>query len=173
MNDVWWTQGGHRRGRVLPNDRFVCNSASVYYCERKKKNKNGEGLGTRLLLKLHSCIVKAATCSFTVISHLVISYWSCDVSTHVTKYCARIWTALCGVVEYSLYTQYIFFCKVGLACEIGTLPIITTIVHVALLEAQHFHSCDLMCTYYYSSMWYSTAHSGSPQDALHLHYFWY
>ena len=39
------------------------------------------------------------------------------------------------------------------------------------IAQQHFHRCDLMCTYYYPSMWYSTAHSGSPQDALHLLYF--
>ena len=35
--------------------------------------------------------------------------------------------------------------------------------------AQSFQSCDIMCTYYYPLMWYSTARSGSPQDALHLH----
>ena len=37
------------------------------------------------------------------------------------------------------------------------------------IAQQHFQSCDLVCTYYFPSMWYSTARSGSPQDALHLH----
>ena len=33
---------------------------------------------------------KAAACGFTVCFTLVISYWSCDNSTHVTEYCAVI-----------------------------------------------------------------------------------
>ena len=64
VSDVRWTQGWPRGGRTyvhvgagpVVNDTsqtfrvFRRPSASVYYCQRKLKNrKNGVGLGTRLV----------------------------------------------------------------------------------------------------------------------------
>ena len=50
-----------------------------------------------LVLKPHNYFGKtdeAAACGFTVDLHLLMSYLSCDNSTHVTEYCAVIGHAL-------------------------------------------------------------------------------
>ena len=63
MSLTWWMRSS------LP--RFSCSSASVYYPERKPKNENGGGLGTRLAKTNSGLLVCKIHHTLSVASSLV------------------------------------------------------------------------------------------------------